>query len=71
MGFLDFFRVQQGEPIPSGSDVSAGRYRCTECGNEITVGSVKSLPPCGKCNNNSWYAITGGDAVADPQGKAG
>jgi hypothetical protein len=66
MGILDFFRAKQREPIPSGSDVSAGLYQCTECGNDITVGSVKSLPPCPKCNNNSWYAITGGDAAADP-----
>ena len=66
MGFLDFFRGQRGEPIPTGSDVSAGTYRCTECGNEITVGSVKSLPPCPRCDNNSWYAVTGGDAADDP-----
>jgi hypothetical protein len=41
MGFLDFFRVQRGEPIPTGSDNSAG-------------------------SNNSWDAVTGGDAAADP-----
>lgn len=45
---------------------SAGTYRCTECGNEITTGSVKSLPPCPQCSNNSWEAVTGGDAAADP-----
>jgi hypothetical protein len=41
-------------------------YCCTECGNEITTGSVKSLPPCPQCSNNSWEAVTGGDAAADP-----
>jgi Zn finger protein HypA/HybF involved in hydrogenase expression len=66
MGFLDFFRAQEGESIPTGSDVSAGTYRCTECGNEIKTGSVQSLPPCPECNNNSWDAVTGGDAAADP-----
>jgi Zn finger protein HypA/HybF involved in hydrogenase expression len=66
MGFLDFLRGEQGEQIPAGSDVSAGTYRCTECSNEMTVSSVKSLPPCPQCNNNSWYAVTGGDAADDP-----
>jgi Zinc-ribbon containing domain len=65
MGFLDFFRGRRREPIPTGSDVSAGSYHCTECGYEIQVGSVKSLPPCPQCNNNSWDAVTGGDAAAD------
>jgi hypothetical protein len=25
-------------PVPAGSDVSAGTYRCTNCSNEIQVG---------------------------------
>jgi hypothetical protein len=41
MGFLDFFRGQRGEPIPTVSDVYAR-------------------------SNNSWDAVTGGDAAADP-----
>ena len=65
MGLLDFMRGQTGEPIPTGSDVSAGTYRCTECGKEISVGSVKSLPPWPQCHNNSWDALTGRDAAAD------
>jgi hypothetical protein len=32
-------------PVPAGSDVSAGTYRCTNCGNELNVGSTKHLPP--------------------------
>jgi hypothetical protein len=69
MGLLDFLRGKGAEPIPSGSDVSAGTYRCTECGEEIKTGSVKSLPPCPQCSNNSWEAISGGDAAGDPYPK--
>lgn len=54
------------EPIPSGSDVSAGTYRCTQCSKEITTQSVSSLPPCPSCNNASWNTIRGGDSAADP-----
>ncbi len=25
------------EPVPTGSDISAGTYRCTNCGEEITT----------------------------------
>jgi Zn finger protein HypA/HybF involved in hydrogenase expression len=66
MGLLDFLKGKGAETIPSGSDVSSGTYRCTECGKEITSGSAKSLPPCPQCNNNSWEAVTGGDAADDP-----
>ena len=55
------------QTIPAGSDVSAGTYRCTNCGNEIDVQSTKSLPPCPECSNGEWIAITGGDAADDPQ----
>jgi predicted RNA-binding Zn-ribbon protein involved in translation (DUF1610 family) len=61
--------VEGAEPIPSGNDVSAGTYRCTECGKEIKAGSVKSLPPCPQCSNNSWEATSGGDASGDPYPK--
>jgi len=54
------------EPVPAGSDVSAGTYRCTNCGNTIDVGSVQSLPPCPKCANSDWTTVSGGDAAADP-----
>jgi hypothetical protein len=48
------------DPAPVGSDVSAGTYRCTNCGYELTVQSVQSLPPCPKCEGPySWQAITG------------
>jgi len=32
------------EPVPAGSDVSAGTYACTSCGYELEVGSADSLP---------------------------
>ena len=33
------------DPVPSGSDVSSGTYRCTNRGYELEVGSTKHLPP--------------------------
>ena len=55
------------DPAPIGSDVSAGTYRCTNCGNQITVQSVDSLPPCPSCGGpNDWNAVSGADSVEDP-----
>jgi predicted nucleic acid-binding Zn-ribbon protein len=54
------------EPVPTGSDVSAGTYKCTNCGETIDVGSVGSLPPCPNCANNQWETMSGGDSVNDP-----
>src|SRR3954467_12245258 len=54
------------DPIPAGSDVSSGTYRCTQCGNQIEVGSTKHLPPCPSCGNGEWEPVTGGDSVNDP-----
>ncbi len=54
------------DPVSSGSDVSAGTYGCTECGYDLSVQSTESLPPCPKCSNGSWHAMTGGDSVNDP-----
>jgi rubrerythrin len=53
-------------PVPTGSDVSAGTYRCTNCGYELQVGSTESLPPCPSCGNNEDDTISGGDSVHDP-----
>ena len=33
-------------PVPAGSDVSAGTYTCTDCGYSLGVGSTEHLPPC-------------------------
>jgi predicted nucleic acid-binding Zn-ribbon protein len=54
------------EPVPAGSDVSAGTYRCTNCGNQIDVASTQSLPPCPNCANAEWQTVTGGDSAQDP-----
>ena len=53
-------------PVPAGSDVSAGTYRCTNCGYELDVSSTKHLPPCPSCENGEWATVTGGDAADDP-----
>jgi len=53
-------------PVPTGSDVSAGTYRCTSCGYELDVQSTKHLPPCPSCGNESWDTVSGGDAADDP-----
>ena len=54
-------------PAPVGSDVSAGTYRCTNCGYNLHVPSVGSLPPCPNCDGPySWEAVSGGDAREDP-----
>jgi predicted Zn-ribbon and HTH transcriptional regulator len=53
-------------PVPSGSDVSSGTYKCTNCGYELSVGSVKSLPPCPECSNSSFETLSGGDSKNDP-----
>ncbi len=53
-------------PVPSGSDVSSGTYQCTKCGYQLSVTSTKHLPPCAKCGNGSYDALSGGDSVNDP-----
>jgi hypothetical protein len=53
-------------PVPAGSDVSAGTYRCTNCGYELDVSSTKHLPPCPSCENGEWSTVSGGDAADDP-----
>jgi hypothetical protein len=55
------------QTIPVGSDVSSGTYRCSNCGYELDVQSVTSLPPCPKCDGPyNWVAQSGGDAKDDP-----
>jgi predicted nucleic acid-binding Zn-ribbon protein len=53
-------------PVPAGSDVSAGTYRCTSCGYELEVGSTKHMPPCPNCENGRYETVTGGDSASDP-----
>ena len=58
------------DPVPAGSDVSAGSYSCTQCNYELQVGSTEHLPPCPSCGNGQWNAITGGDSARDPRPQA-
>jgi predicted nucleic acid-binding Zn-ribbon protein len=53
-------------PVPAGSDASAGTYRCTDCGYELDVDSTKNLPPCPSCGLGQYDTVSGGDSVDDP-----
>jgi predicted RNA-binding Zn-ribbon protein involved in translation (DUF1610 family) len=53
-------------PVPAGSDVSAGTYMCTNCGYKLEVASTQHLPPCPSCGNGEWETVSGGDSVNDP-----
>jgi len=61
--------------VPYGSDVSAGTYRCADCGYEYSNQSKSSLPPCPRRTvtlhgKNCWIILTGqGDAPQDPYPK--
>jgi Zn finger protein HypA/HybF involved in hydrogenase expression len=57
-------RNDMSQMVNSGSDVSAGTYRCTQCGNELAVQSTQSLPPCPECQNGSWETVSGGDSAS-------
>jgi rubrerythrin len=59
-------RCEMADPVPSGSDASAGTYKCTNCGYELSVGSTDNLPPCPSCHNGQYETITGGDSINDP-----
>lgn len=62
----------QKKCVPYGSDVSAGRFKCADCGKEISMGSKTSLPPCSNFNSSShtkrcWTVLSGqGDNPNDP-----
>ncbi len=62
----------QKNHVPYGSDVSAGTYKCADCGRRYSNQSKTSLPPCPDYQPsthvlNGWNILSGqGDAVADP-----
>jgi DNA-directed RNA polymerase subunit RPC12/RpoP len=45
------------DPVPGGSDPSAGTYRCTNCSNELQRSSTTHLPPCPSCGNGEYRTI--------------
>jgi hypothetical protein len=59
-------RRVMANPVPAGSDVSAGTYRFTNCSKAIDVGSTDHLPPCPECGNGEWEPRSGGDSIDDP-----
>lgn len=61
--------------VPYGSDVSAGQFKCADCGKVISMASKTSLPPCPNSNailggvhsKKCWIVIKGrGDSILDP-----
>jgi predicted RNA-binding Zn-ribbon protein involved in translation (DUF1610 family) len=59
------------EPAPAGSVVSAGDYRCSNCGHVISVDSSQSLPPCPNCAGpgiaQGWEAVSDSDPRPDDE----
>jgi lipopolysaccharide biosynthesis regulator YciM len=53
-------------PVPAGSDVSAGTYMCTNCGYKLEVAPTQHLPSCPSCGNGEWETVSGGDSANDP-----
>jgi hypothetical protein len=48
-------------PVPAGSDVSSGTYKCTNCGNQLEGGSTKHLrhaPRVATANMKRFQAAT-------------
>src|SRR3954452_23217928 len=41
------------EPVPAGSDVSAGTYKCTNCGYELQTGSTGTCHPARAATTDS------------------
>jgi hypothetical protein len=56
--------TQRRIPLRSEAMSSAGTYRCTNCGYEMSVQSLQSLPPRPKCDGPyEWQVVSGGDAL--------
>lgn len=54
-------------PIPVGSGVSSGTYERANCGYQLQVQSVQSMPPCPNCEGPyAWNPRSGGDSSDDP-----
>jgi Zinc-ribbon containing domain len=59
-------KASMADPVPAGSDASAGTCSCTSCGYRLDVTSGQHLPPCPSCGNGQWNTMSGGDSVNDP-----
>jgi hypothetical protein len=53
-------------PVPAGSDVSSGTYRCTNVTTRSRWSRGVTSPPCPSCGNGEWNTVRGGDSVNDP-----
>lgn len=51
------------ESVRSADDVSAGTYRCTNCGYRSHIESATKMPPCPECMNGRWKVERGGDSA--------
>src|SRR3954451_5167049 len=51
------------DPVPAGSDVSSGTYKCRNCGHELEVASPNTLRPCPSCHNGQYKTLSGGDSA--------
>jgi hypothetical protein len=53
------------ELASGGTVVSAGQYRCTNCGHVITMDASESLPPCPNCAGpgiaQGWEPVSDSD----------
>lgn len=48
--------------LPTGSVVSEGVYRCTNCGHRISIEWEKKLPSCPSCSGTKFETLSGGDS---------
>jgi predicted nucleic acid-binding Zn-ribbon protein len=58
------------DTVPAGSQVSAGLYRCANCGHELQLRSTENLPPCPSCHYGQYEAVREGDG-AEAQSRPG
>lgn len=40
--------------VHTGEKPGNGKYSCTNCGTEISLGDSDKMPPCPKCTNTSF-----------------
>jgi len=57
-------RESMDEQVISKGGVSAGTYRCTDCGIELKVAiGAERMPPCPECQGTSFETARGGDSA--------